>query len=168
MEKGSMGKGNMRKMKKFERLLKEMQAGYFSNRVLLAGLFWIVSGVEILWTSGIWRRTFLYLDLWWFGFALYWYLEPYLYLLENDKRVSIYRILSYPPVSTRDIYRAQMGHLNKYCLFVAGYQLILYQLIGFIKQNWTKWNVLDPLIVTGFLWFFGWVYLKGLWKKAQN
>ncbi len=78
------------------------------------------------------------------------YLQPYLLIKEEGKTVSIYKKLSYLPVSNSDISKVRCKYLFKY-LQKIGLCILCIQVIASIvfERQLLVYNILYPLIMVG-------------------
>lgn len=80
------------------------------------------------------------------------YMKSYLSVKENGNIVSIYKKLSYMPVTKSEIRKVRVGYLNRICIRIGVAAFILQQLVSLLNRSFGFQSVIFALVWAAAVW----------------
>lgn len=87
------------------------------------------------------------------------YLQGYLYVKEGDHMVSIYKKLSYMPVTKAEIQKVRRGYLNRICVKVGSGMFVIQETMSLVNHSFGMASVMFVVCGIVLMWGFGWMYI---------
>ncbi len=156
----------MDKVREFDRVLKQKEEQQFLMIKVLQILFFFLGGIMMFWPL---EMEELYLGLvmpiYFLGAAVIFSLQPYMFIKDGQKLMSIYKLLEYMPVEREDIFKVRKEYLNSMCKKILTAYVVCRCITAVLMKEFTIITILHPVAMTGCIWLAGCLYIRSGIKK---
>ena len=151
----------MDKVKKFDEELKIIyKDNVFFQKVLsilFFGLSILIMSIPFELEDGFWiyllQRNYMS------ALGVIQYMQVYMTVTENNKRVSIYKRLADMPVTKAEIRKVRYGYLNRICWRMGAAMIAVHQISSLLNHSFGMASVLYAASCAAFMWGVGMIYV---------
>ena len=155
----------MDNVREFDRVLKQKEEQQFLMIKVLQILFFFMGGIMMFWPLEMTEEMAeIYLALvmpaYLLGAAVVFSLQPYMFIKDGQKLMSIYKLLEYMPVDREDIFKVRREYLNGICKKVLIAYVVCQCMTAVLIKEFTVITILYPVVMTAGIWFVGMMYIR--------
>lgn len=155
----------MDKVKKFDEELKNIyQEAFFFQKflsIMFFGLGIMIMMIPVDLKDGF--RLFMVQSVCVGTLGVLQYMQVYMSVTENNKRVSIYKKMAFMPVSKAEIRKVRCGYLNRICMKVGTAMFVVQQISSLLNHSMGIVSVLYAAACVAFMWGMGLICIYKAW-----